>query len=160
MVAATLTFVRDATRPGIRERLELRSLLESIADNMSDTGHAVAVMPGEPIILSGNPIALRSMFANLLDNAVKYGARAHVIAQVDSGRAVVAIDDEGPGLAETELAQVFEPFYRAERSRNRDTGGTGLGLAVVRSIAHLHGGEVYLKNRTEGGLRAIVRLPL
>jgi signal transduction histidine kinase len=160
MVAATLAFVRDATRPGLRERLELRSLLESIADNMVDTGQDVSVEAGEAIVLSGNPVALRSLFANLLDNAVKYGRRAHVSAKVEDGQALVFIDDEGAGLAQGELVQVFEPFYRTERSRSRDTGGIGLGLAVVRSIAHLHGGEVHLENRREGGLRACVCLPL
>jgi two-component system OmpR family sensor kinase len=160
MVAATLAFVRDATRPAIRDRLELRSLLESIADNMTDTRHDVAVEVGAPIVLSGDPVALRSLFANLLDNAVKYGRRAHVSARVEGKEAVVHVDDEGPGLPEKELKQVFEPFYRAEPSRNRDTGGIGLGLAVVRSIVNFHGGEIRLENRPEGGLRATVRLPL
>ena len=80
--------------------------------------------------------------------------------KVERDHAVVSVEDEGPGLPNEELTQVFEPFYRAEPSRNRNTGGIGLGLAVVRSIAHLHGGEVRLENRAEGGLRAIVRLPL
>lgn len=160
MVAATLSFVRDATQSGTRQRLELRSLLESIADNMADVGHEVEVEPGQPIVLSGNPVSLRSLFANLLDNAVKYGERARLRARVEAGEAVVRIDDDGPGLGDEDLAQVFEPFYRAERSRNRNTGGTGLGLAVVRSIAQSHGGSIELRNRPQGGLAAVVRLPI
>jgi len=160
MVGATLEFVRDATRPGARHRLELRSLLESIADNMADTGHDVIVEPGTGVIVVGDPVALRRLFANLLDNAVRYGDRARVSIAVSDGEAIVSIDDDGPGMPGAELEQAFEPFYRSERSRNRETGGVGLGLAVVRSIAHLHGGQVDLTNLPAGGLRATTRLPL
>jgi len=160
MVGATLDFVRDATRAGARHRLELRSLLESIADNMADTGHDVIVEPGPGAIVVGDPVALRRLFANLLDNAVRYGDRARVSIAVSEGEAIVTVDDDGPGLQGAELEQAFEPFYRSERSRNRETGGAGLGLAVVRSIAHLHGGQVDLANLPAGGLRATTRLPL
>jgi len=160
MVGATLDFVRDATRPGARHRLELRSLLESIADNMADTGEDVVVEPGAGAIVVGDPAALRRLFANLLDNAVRYGDRARVSIAVSGGEAIVTVDDNGPGLQRGELEQAFEPFYRSERSRNRATGGVGLGLAVVRSIAHLHGGQVDLANLPAGGLRATTRLPL
>jgi signal transduction histidine kinase len=72
----------------------------------------------------------------------------------------IAVDDEGPGLPDTELEKVFEPFYRIESSRSRDTGGVGLGLAIVRQVARGHGGDVVLENRTGGGLRAVLWLPL
>ena len=78
---------------------------------------------------------------------------------LDDGDAVVEVTDQGPGLPTAELERVFEPFYRAEPSRNRETGGMGLGLAVARSIARAHGGDVALRTST-GGLTAIVRLPL
>ena len=71
----------------------------------------------------------------------------------------ITIDDEGPGIPEQELSRVFEPFYRLEQSRNRDTGGIGLGLAIAQSIVQSHGGELTLSNRPEGGLRATIRLP-
>ncbi|HEX6866333.1 MAG TPA: ATP-binding protein, partial [Caulobacteraceae bacterium] len=74
--------------------------------------------------------------------------------------AVIEIDDEGPGISSVEMERVFDPFYRAEPSRSRETGGAGLGLAVVRSIARQHGGDVTLKNRDGGGLTARVSLPL
>ncbi len=72
----------------------------------------------------------------------------------------IAVDDEGPGLPDTELEKVFEPFYRIESSRSRDTGGVGLGLAIVRQVARGHGGDVVLENRAGGGLRALLWLPL
>ena len=74
-------------------------------------------------------------------------------------RLLIAVDDDGPGLPEAELEQVFEPFYRLESSRSRETGGVGLGLAIVRQIARRHGGDVLLSNRAGGGLRALFWLP-
>ena len=83
-----------------------------------------------------------------------------VEALQDSGTLRITIDDAGPGLPEHELERVFEPFYRLESSRSRETGGVGLGLAIVRQIARGHGGDVVLENRAGGGLRAILSLPL
>ncbi|THD75364.1 MAG: HAMP domain-containing histidine kinase [Phenylobacterium sp.] len=160
MISAALTFVRDASQPGQRTPLELSSLLESLCDEMSETGAATEVETGEKVILEGDPMALRRLFANLLDNAVKFGghARARVFRQ--DANAVVEIDDDGPGIPQQDRERVFEPFYRREPSRNRQTGGAGLGLAIVRSIARGHGGDVALVNRIGGGLTARVQLPL
>ena len=72
---------------------------------------------------------------------------------------MVTVEDGGPGVPDSEIERIFEPFYRVETSRSRETGGTGLGLAVVRSIVRGHGGDVTLANRVEGGLRATVTLP-
>lgn len=160
MLAAVLAFVRDMGEQGRRQKLDLRSLVESIADNMADMGEDVSVEPGDTIVLNGDVVGLRSLFANLLSNAVKYGQRARVALRAEDGMAIVEIEDDGPGIAPAELDRVFEPFYRTERSRSRDTGGTGLGLATVRTLAHAHGGEAILENRAEGGLRARVKLPL
>ena len=74
--------------------------------------------------------------------------------------AVIEIDDDGPGVPQSEIERVFEPFHRVESSRSRETGGIGLGLAVVRAVARGHGGDVVLKNRPQGGLRARVTIPL
>ena len=89
-----------------------------------------------------------------------YGRRAVISVRRQDSYAVVDIDDEGPGLSETSLKRAFEPFYRAESSRNRATGGMGLGLAIVKAAARSHEGSVELRNRPEGGLRARVWLPL
>jgi signal transduction histidine kinase len=160
MIAATLTFVRDASRPGERTPLELSSLVESLCDEMAETGAWTEVEAGEKVVLEGDPMALRRLIANLLENAVKFGGRARARVFQDAGHAVVEIDDDGPGIPPQDTERVFEPFYRREPSRSRQTGGIGLGLAVVRSIARGHGGDVNLINRTGGGLTARVQLPL
>jgi two-component system OmpR family sensor kinase len=160
MITATLAFVRDATRPGERTPLELSSLVESLCDEMAETGAMTEVEAGEKVILEGDPMALRRLIANLLENAVKFGGRARARVFADGGHAVVEIDDDGPGIPPADTEKVFEPFYRREPSRSRQTGGIGLGLAVVRSIARGHGGDVALINRIGGGLTARVQLPL
>lgn len=160
MISATLTFVRDASRPGDRTPLELSSLLESLCDEMAETGSDTEVERADKVILEGDPVALRRLFTNLLENAIKYGGAARARVFRDGATAIVEIDDNGPGIPETELDRVFEPFYRREPSRSRQTGGIGLGLAVVRSVARGHGGDVTLANRSSGGLTARVQLPL
>jgi two-component system OmpR family sensor kinase len=160
MIAAALTFVRDASRPGERTPLELSSLLESLCDEMAETGASTEVESGEKVVLEGDPMALRRLFTNLLENAVKFGGRARARVFRDASNAFVEIEDDGPGIPPNDREKVFEPFYRREPSRSRQTGGIGLGLAVVRSIARGHGGDVDLINRIGGGLTARVQLPL
>jgi signal transduction histidine kinase len=161
MIAATLAFVRDGSRQAPYSRLELSSLVSTVADEMSDTGLDVtADMAGGSIVVDGDMIALRRLTANLLDNAVKFAGAAQVRVYAEDGCAVIEVDDDGPGIRDQEIEAVFEPFRRGEPSRSRETGGAGLGLAVVRSIARAHGGEATLENRSGGGLRARARLPL
>ncbi len=165
MIAATLGFVSDATRPRERTKLELASLVESIVDEMAETGSAASIDRTEKLVVEGDPIALRRLVANLVENALKYGgaARARVYAAKNnegSAEAVIEVEDDGPGIPDHERERVFEPFFRGEPSRNRETGGIGLGLAVVRSVARSHGGDAELVNRDGGGLTARVRLPL
>lgn len=159
MVAATLGFVRDATQPGKRTRLELASLVESVCDEMAETGAAIEVEPSPKVVIQGDPVALRRMVTNLAENAIKFGDQARARVRLEDRTVVIEIDDQGPGIPEAEAERVFEPFYRREPSRSRNTGGIGLGLAVVRSIARSHGGDVTMINRPEGGLRARVVLP-
>ncbi len=100
------------------------------------------------------------MFANLIDNAIKFGGLARASLRLEAGAAWIEVEDDGPGVPEGDLEDVFEPFHRAEPSRNRDTGGIGLGLTAARTIARAHGGDVTLANRLGGGLKALVCLPL
>lgn len=160
MIAATMAFVRDASDPVERRKLELVSLVESVADEMAETGLRVTAEGSGPVVIDGDPIGLRRLVTNLIDNAVKFAGSAHARVYAEGGSAVVEVDDDGPGLPEEEREQVFEPFHRGEPSRSRATGGVGLGLAVVRSVARAHGGDAYLVNRRGGGLRATARLPL
>ncbi|TNE64389.1 MAG: HAMP domain-containing histidine kinase [Alphaproteobacteria bacterium] len=159
MITAALAFVRDASQPSRHEPMELRSLLESVSDDLVAMGHDITLEAGMPTVVSGDSLALRRLFTNLLTNAVKFGTRARMRMDVGADGVVVEIDDDGPGLPEHELERVFEPFYRPDRSRSRQTGGFGLGLAVARTITGAHGGNVKLANRAGGGLRATVVLP-
>ena len=160
MVASTLSFVRDAATPRDRRKLEVASLVETVMDEAALTGADAAVERADRVVVDGDPLALQRLVANLVDNALKYGASAHARVFTDGDMAVIEVDDNGPGMPETEIERVFEPFRRLETSRSRETGGIGLGLAVVRAVARSHGGDVVLRNRPHGGLSARVTLPL
>jgi signal transduction histidine kinase len=99
------------------------------------------------------------MFANVLDNALHYGKSAEVALKRDAADIVVLIDDDGPGIPPLERSAVFEPFYRVESSRSRETGGAGLGLAIARAIVEAHGGRIGAEAAPRGGARICVVLP-
>ncbi|HLZ83343.1 MAG TPA: ATP-binding protein, partial [Caulobacteraceae bacterium] len=160
MVASTLGFVRDAATPRDRRKLEVASLVETVMDEAALTGADAAVEHADRVVVDGDPLALKRLVANLVDNALKYGASAHARVFTEGEMAVIEIDDDGPGMPDSEIERVFEPFRRLESSRSRETGGIGLGLAVVRAVARSHGGDVVLRNRPHGGLSARVTLPL
>jgi two-component system OmpR family sensor kinase len=159
MIAGVLAFARGEARLQ-RERLDLAALVQSMADDLADTGADVVVEEAAPVEVQGDPLALRRLVANLLDNALKYGHRARVRVGRDGDLARVTIEDAGPGLPEDALERVFDPFERGDAARDPATGGIGLGLALARGIARAHGGEVHLERIVGGGLRAHVRLPL
>ena len=159
MVAATLAFVRDATQAGPRARLELSALLDSVVEDFKELGRDVRLQSDGPLVIEGDSLALKRMLGNLIDNAIKFGGLARVRLLREDGLAVIEVEDDGPGLPDHELEAVFEPFYRAEPSRSRDTGGIGLGLTAARSIARAHGGDITLSNRLGGGLKARASLP-
>jgi two-component system OmpR family sensor kinase len=159
-IGAAMAFVREMTRHVSRQRLDLRSLAESVASDASDRGGSVTLLPGPAIAMEADAPALKALLANLVENAVLYAGTAQI--ELRRGRNVVTIEvsDNGPGMVAEDLARAFEPFFRAERSRSRDTGGTGLGLASVRAVARAHGGDATLENRPGSGLLARVTLPL
>jgi two-component system OmpR family sensor kinase len=160
MVAATMSFVRDAAVPRQRQKLEIASLVETVMDEAAETGSDTAVDRADRVVVDGDSLALKRLLINLVENALKFGSLARARVFSDGTMAIVEIDDNGPGIAEEHMEEAFEPFHRLEASRSRDTGGIGLGLAVVRAIARGHGGDVCLNNRTGGGLRARLSLPL
>ncbi len=160
MLTATLEFARDEAMAEPRRRTDLTALLASVVDDMADTGLPVAMEPAPPILCECQPAALKRALINLIDNAVKYGKRAHATIRSTPQAVEIMVADEGPGIPEDELVQVFQPFYRVEGSRNRETGGIGLGLAIALSIVQAHGGKLTLSNQPEGGLRARVTLPI
>ncbi len=160
LIAQAMAFVRGETAPEAREALDLAALAADCAGSFTETGADVVFDGGGTLLVEGDPAALRRALGNLIGNAVKYGGGARVRACADGGAAVVEIEDDGPALPDDELEAVFEPFHRGERSRSRETGGAGLGLTVARQAARAAGGEVTLRNRSEGGLTARLTLPL
>ncbi len=144
--------------------LDLDSLLDSMCSDALDAGHDVHLEGLCKATIMARPQTLRRCLNNLIDNALKYGARAALQVQVvvDShGKWVsIRIRDAGQGIPEDQLTRVFEPFYRVESSRSRETGGTGLGLTIALNIAEQHNGRLTLKNHTEGGLEACLVLPV
>ncbi|NLS28721.1 Sensor histidine kinase RcsC [Sphingomonas sp. S2M10] len=160
MISAVMAYVRDTSRIGVRRPLDLRSLAETVVDDAADRGAAVSLESGEPVVLEADPVALKAMLANLVGNAVKYAGGAQLVLEARAHEAVIAVRDRGPGIADEDMERVFDPFFRGERSRNRDTGGMGLGLASARATARAHGGDISLHRRDGGGLCATVKLPL
>lgn len=159
MVQATLHFARDETVTEPRLLTDLTSLLQSIIDDMSDAGLPVTMKPAQLLIYECRPAVLRRALTNLIENAVKYGKTAQAAITATSTAIDITIDDEGPGIPESELTRVLEPFYRIEESRSRETGGVGLGLAIALAGVQAHGGQLTLANRPSSGLRATVKLP-
>jgi len=159
MISATLSFARLDSSDEELKCLDLAGLVQSVCDDGAELGHQVTYEGPLRVSFLGRPLALRRVFDNLVDNAVKYGKEASVLLVESKENIVITIRDKGPGIPDAEVERVFDPFYRVESSRNRETGGVGLGLAVVRSIIRGHGGEVTLSNCKKGGLCAKVTLP-
>ncbi len=159
MISAVLAYVRDASEDRPREPLDLASAVQCVVDNAALVGADAKVVSAAPLVVHADALGLDALFTNLVDNAIKYGRRARVKIYRDGPTAVVDVCDAGRGLSEAELEKVFEPFYRAEPSRNPLTGGIGLGLSTARGVARAHGGDIVLINGREG-LTARVRLPL
>jgi signal transduction histidine kinase len=160
MIAAAIGYARDEMHMRADARVDLGSLLDSLVEDMTVAGVPVTIAAGPRAVVHGDPGALRRLFANLIDNAARYGTSAALDWSITGNLAIIHIDDRGPGIDPIQAEWLFEPFVRGDPSRNRATGGSGLGLAIVRSIARRHGGDATLANRAEGGARATVTLPV
>jgi signal transduction histidine kinase len=159
MVGATLDFMRGLENEERSQRVDVTALLESLQADAKEIGGRVEIEGAALAPYAGRPQALKRCLGNLIDNAVKYGKSARVIVDDDDARLRISVRDEGPGIPDTELERVFEPFHRLESSRSRESGGTGLGLSIARNIAELHGGTLALRNMAAGGLEATLTLP-
>jgi signal transduction histidine kinase len=158
LVEEALTFARDESVAEPACPTDLTSLVQSITDDMRDAGLPVTMEPAQTLVHECRPTALKRALINLIDNALKYGKSAHTTVRAAPKGVEITIDDEGPGIPESQLKRVLEPFYRLDESRSRETGGVGLGLAIALSAIQAQGGELLLSNRPAGGLRAMVRL--
>jgi signal transduction histidine kinase len=157
---ASLSFAREENLLEDTQQIDLSNMLQTLCDEaqamdfdvrFDDRHHSLSARI--------RPDAMRRAIRNLIDNAVRYGNHAHISLQSDNQEIRIIIEDDGPGIADNQLEEVFSPFVRLETSRNQKTGGAGLGLSIARTIARAHGGDVVLQNRKTGGLRAILRVP-
>ena len=142
-----------------KRSIDLSALVESLCADLDDLGEPVTWRAHGPAPIACRPDEIRRAVRNLVENAVAYGRKADVQLRETPAAYEILVEDEGPGIADTDQSRVFEPFVRLESSRNTETGGTGLGLTLVKAIAQGHGGGVTLENRAEGGLRARLSLP-
>jgi two-component system OmpR family sensor kinase len=160
MIASTLTFLTEDARTEETRVADIAAMLDTICDQMADSGSDVRFANGVgPDPIRCRPLALKRAFTNLIENAVKYGGKARVSLHAAPNELEITIEDAGPGIPTCELEKVFSPFYRSESSRNRETGGSGLGLTVALSAIRSHGGEIELANLPQGGFRVSVKLP-
>ncbi|WP_084589166.1 sensor histidine kinase [Pseudomonas alkylphenolica] len=154
LVKGALQCVKDTDIHENIEPIDLNHALDCLVEpylasaRVTVQGRALAPYPGKPL-------ALRRCMGNLIDNALKYGERAHLRVLDSESGFVLQVDDEGPGVPEQRLEQVFEPHFRLAGQQQ----GYGLGLGIARNIAHSHGGEVSLRNLQGGGLRVTLSLP-
>lgn len=159
MVNGTLDYMRGVQNGEPLASIDINSLLKSLRSDSQELGHVVHIVGHANDDLVCRPQSLKRCLANLIENAVKYGQIAHVQLIDSESMLQILIEDEGPGVPASELGMLFEPFYRVESSRSRDTGGTGLGLSIARSIAVLHGGTLKAENTEHRGLRLTLNLP-
>lgn len=159
MVEASLSFFRDDYKAEESTVFDIPQLLLTIIDDYGDQGVEIGYEGPTHVAFRGRPFALKRAFQNLIDNAVRYGERCDVELRCEAGGAMVLVRDNGPGIPIESMEQVFAPFHRLERSRNRATGGVGLGLTSARAVIAGHGGQINLANRAAGGLEAEVCLP-
>lgn len=159
MINAALAFFREGTQLEQATVFDLSELLQTILDDYCDQHIDVDFSGPAHLVHWGRPLALKRVVVNLLENAIKYARAPRIALSREAHRVLIEISDEGPGIPEAALQQVFEPFFRLEGSRNRHTGGVGLGLSAARAMVREQGGELTLHNRRGAGLVARIELP-
>ncbi|RXZ38457.1 HAMP domain-containing protein [Oxalobacteraceae bacterium CAVE-383] len=158
MLDATLDYLRGEAQVEPCVLLDVQALVVSMAEDYEEQGFSVSTC-GAAAPIRAYPASLRRALSNLIENALRYGEQAEVECVECPEGLIIAVRDHGPGIPDKELQAVFEPFYRLELSRNRETGGVGLGLSIARESIHRHGGTLRLANAAGGGLVASIFLP-
>ncbi len=159
MVHGALQCVKDTAIHENPMNIDMESLLKEICDgaNLKDLCVTLHGHPVKPFW--GKPFALKRAFTNIVDNAVFYGKTAEVNLYEEGSNVIIRVRDHGPGVSAKDQEKIFEPYVRLEKSRNRNTGGSGLGLSIVRNIIHGHGGIINVRNHLEGGFEVEISLP-
>jgi signal transduction histidine kinase len=161
MIESTISFAHEDAATEPKRVVDLVALVESLCEDLKDAGSNVefiALAAGQ-IRYECQLVGFKRAISNLIDNGLKYANAVWVTVSEADSYLEITIEDDGPGIPDAERERVFAPFYRIEASRSRETGGTGLGLSVARSIIRSHGGEILLESRMEGGLRVRILLP-
>lgn len=159
MTEATLAFARDEASTEVSRSVDLSALIDSLCQDLADMGMDVKFESAQKTPYTCRPISLKRAIRNLIENAVSYGGRVEIKLRQHDTEFQIVIQDSGPGIPEQDFERVFQPFVRLEESRNKETGGIGLGMAIARSIVRNHGGDISLANLPGGGLTVTIHLP-
>lgn len=159
MIEGYLAFARGEGTEVVQPS-DLSRILNEVVAGARREGAEVALTAEPDLTLPLRPNATRRCLANLLSNARHYAARIVVRAQHRAGAIDITVDDDGPGIPRESREDVFKPFFRLDSSRNRETGGAGLGLTIARDVVRSHGGDITLGDSPLGGLRVTIRLPV
>lgn len=159
MIEAYLQFARGEGGEE-NERTDLNELIERVVRNANREAELVSYTPAANMTLLLRPVAFERCMQNLVGNALKYGTLAWITVKRIDDMIEICIDDNGPGVPESQYEDVFRPFYRGEASRNTKTGGVGLGLPIAQDIVLAHGGQIWLDKSPQGGLRVLIDLPV
>lgn len=161
MVEAAMAFAREETANEETRKIDVTALVESAVEDLAETGRPISFVGEAPArVYPCRPLSVKRAFGNLISNALNFADHVEVaVRDADDGGLWIEIADDGPGIPVEKRDQVFEPFFRLEESRNRDTGGIGLGMAIARTAIRAHGGEIYLEDAPKGGLLAKIYLP-
>ena len=159
MLTALLAYLGGENDPEKPRKSDVAALLATLVDDAVDAGHAASYEGPDHCVLDIRPLGLKRAFSNIVNNAIAYGGNARIKLADTVAEVTVTIDDDGAGIADTDLGSVFEPFYRADAARNHAKGGMGLGLAIALQAITRERGSIALANRPEGGLRALITLP-
>ena len=160
MVNSALSFFREDSFDEDMTRFDISELVNTVVDDFRDIWKEVSFEGKPHAVYFGRPHALRRAIYNLVDNAIKYGKSASVFLTTSNSGIEITVDDRGQGIPDELMETVFRPFFRIEPSRNRETGGVGIGLSAARSIVRGHGGDIVLNNRKPSGLSVTLTLPL
>lgn len=159
MLEDILSLARAGRGSEPAQKVDLAALADAVVEDFVELGSPVDLAETGRVVALARPRQIRRALRNLIENAVVYGQRAHVSVERRDGSVHLIVADEGPGIADDRMEEMMEPFTRLEGSRNRETGGAGLGLALVRAIMTEHDGALRLVNRPQGGLEASLVIP-
>ena len=154
-VLAYLRYESDGEEP---RRLNLAALISTLVDADADLGRAVTYAGPDELVVNVRPLAIKRAIGNLLENGLRYGENVRLTLSDRGDYACLRVEDDGPGIPAAELKRVLTPFVRLDDARHRDTGGLGLGLAIVSNVVEREGGRLLLSNLPQGGLRVEIRL--